>query len=75
MKTEKHVVAIHTEYIKLEALLKYTGIAETGGAAKEIIADGIVTVDGQVCTQRGKKLYPGSVVRLDNLEITVQAEE
>lgn len=75
MKTEKHTVAIHTEYIKLEALLKYMGITATGGEAKEIIREGAVSVDGEVCTQRGKKLYPGCVVRLENFEITVRAEE
>lgn len=50
-------VSIHTEYIKLDQLLKFSGIAETGSAAKEIILSGNVLVNGEVCTMRGKKLY------------------
>ena len=58
-------VAITTPFIKLDAFLKFSGVAETGGQAKEMIQEGLVTVDGAVCTQRGKKLVPGSVVSLD----------
>ena len=52
-------VAIHTEFIKLQDALKYANAAETGGMAKAAIQDGDVKVNGEVCTMRGKKLYPG----------------
>ena len=56
---ESRTIPIETEFIKLEALLKFSGLAETGGHAKELILDGQVTVNGEVCTQRGKKLRKG----------------
>ena len=52
-------LAIQTEFIKLEAALKYANLTSTGGEAKMEILEGNVTVDGEVCTMRGKKLYPG----------------
>lgn len=55
-------IAISTEFIKLDALLKFAGAADTGGAAKEAIQAGQVKVNGEVCTQRGKKCRPGDVV-------------
>ena len=64
-------ILIHTEYIKLEALLKYAGLAETGGEAKLLIQDGQVSVNGQVCTMRGKKLRGGDTVTLEGRTVTV----
>ena len=52
-------VVIGTEFIKLEAALKFCNATESGGMAKAVIQDGEVTVNGEVCTMRGKKLYPG----------------
>lgn len=52
-------VTIHTEFIKLEAALKLANAVSTGGEAKNLILDEQVTVNGEVCTMRGKKLYPG----------------
>ena len=75
MKKEKLVVAIHTEYIKLEALLNYAGVTGSGGDAKQLIISGLASVNGQVCLQRGKKLYPGDRAELDGIEITVSSEE
>ena len=65
-------INIDTEFIKLDALLKYAALTGSGGEAKALIQEGIVTVNGQVCTMRGKKLYPGDRVGLENvlLEIT-----
>ena len=51
-------VAITTEYIKLESFLKLANAVESGGMAKNFIQDGLVRVNGEVCTMRGKKLYP-----------------
>ena len=58
-KENKIPVVIGTEFIKLEAALKYANAVETGGMAKADIQDGQVLVNGEVCTMRGKKLYPG----------------
>lgn len=55
-------VAIHTPYIQLDALLKWVGIADTGGAAKSLIQSGEVQVNGAAETRRGRKLYPGDSV-------------
>ena len=52
-------VVIHTEFIKLQDAMKYANAAESGGMAKAAIQDGEVKVNGEVCTMRGKKLYPG----------------
>ncbi len=52
-------VVIATEFIKLEAALKFANAVESGGMGKAVIQDGEVTVNGEVCTMRGKKLYPG----------------
>ena len=62
-------VKIATEFIKLDALLKFSGVMETGGEAKEA---GKVRVNGEVCTMRGKKLRPGDVVELSGVRLTVQ---
>ena len=52
-------VKIRTDFIKLDAMLKYVNAVESGGMAKEVILEGEVKVNGEVCTMRGKKLYPG----------------
>lgn len=65
-------ITIHTEYIKLDALLKYAAAVGTGGEAKTVIAEGLVTVNGEVCTQRGRKLRAGDVVRFDRFVFDVQ---
>ena len=59
-------VVIGTEFIKLEAALKYANATESGGMAKAVIQDGLVKVNGEVCTMRGKKLYPGDKVEFEN---------
>ncbi len=58
----KEKVEIKTDFIQLQAFLKFMGIAETGGQAKEFIQDGIIRVNGEVCTARGKKLRNGDIV-------------
>ena len=64
-------ITIHTEFIKLQDLLKYANLVETGGMAKECVQGGEVTVNGDVCTMRGKKIRPGDVVSFDGQELTV----
>ena len=60
----QETVTISTPFIRLDALLKFKGEAETGGQAKELIHEGLVQVGGQVCLLRGKKLRPGDRVRV-----------
>jgi len=57
-------IAITTEFIKLDSFLKFAGVCETGGEAKILIQEGQVSVDGETCTMRGKKLYPGMTVQV-----------
>ena len=69
---EKASVSITTEYIKLDALLKLADAVSSGGEAKILIQEGEVAVNGETCTQRGKKLRPGDVAVLGGeVELTV----
>ena len=63
-------VNVAPPFIKLEQFLKFANIAETGGMAKLMITDGIVTVNGEVCLMRGKKLYNNDIVRVNFEEDT-----
>lgn len=62
---EKIETTITTEYIKLDQLLKYAGIAYSGAEAKDMVLNGIVSVNGEVCTMRGKKIRQGDKVTVD----------
>ena len=62
---ESYEIKIKTEYIKLQDLLKFAGAVETGGDAKLIIQEGRITVNGAVCTMRGKKMCPGDTACID----------
>ena len=66
---------IYTEFIKLEAALKLANTVESGGMAKAVIQEGEVLVNGEVCTMRGKKLYPGDHFSFngDTYVITIHA--
>lgn len=64
-------VNISTEFIKLDSLLKFAGLTDTGGLAKEIIQDGLVSVNGSVCTMRGKKIRPGDSVSVQGYTVNV----
>lgn len=68
---EKATVQIRTEFIKLQDLLKFAGAVETGGDAKLIIQEGRVSVNGEVCTMRGKKIRPGDDVAFQGAHYTV----
>lgn len=69
---EQQVISITTEYIKLEALLKLANLVGSGGEAKVLIQEGQVSVNGDVCTMRGKKLRPGDRVTFQWRELLVQ---
>ena len=64
-------VTITTEFIKLQDLLKFENLVESGGMAKEIIQNGEVVVNGEVCTMRGKKIRPGDDVLFEGMHYTV----
>ena len=70
-KTAAESVSIHTEFIKLQDLLKFANLVSSGGEAKERIQSGEVTVNGEVCTMRGKKCRPGDTVELDGQTIEI----
>ncbi len=69
-------VAITTEFIKLQDAMKYANIVYSGGEAKTLIQEGEVLVNGEVCTMRGKKLYPGDKFSFngDSYKITHASE-
>ncbi len=69
------IVTITTEYIKLQDLLKLADAVATGGEAKIQVQEGAVAVNGQVCTQRGKKIRPGDTVVYEKNEYGVQYED
>ena len=64
-------ITITTEYIKLQDLLKFAAVASTGGEAKIMVQEGQVTVNGEVCTQRGRKIRPGDDVCANGAHYTV----
>ena len=64
-------IRITTEFIKLQDLLKFASLVSTGGEAKIVITEGEVTVNGEVCTQRGRKIRPGDAVSYHGKNITV----
>lgn len=68
-------ITIFTDYIKLDSFMKLSNFVETGGEAKYVIADGLVRVNGAVCKQRGKKLYPGDIVIFDGNDIRIVADD
>lgn len=70
---QREEIQIRTEFIKLQDLLKFAGAVETGGDAKLIIQEGRVSVNGEICTMRGKKMRPGDCAVIDGeTELVVQ---
>lgn len=72
-KTSPLPVTIHTEFIKLEAAMKLSQ-AFSGGTAKTIIQEGEVSVNGEICTMRGKKLYQGDLFSFDGQDFIIVYE-
>jgi ribosome-associated protein len=64
-------IEITTGFIKLQQLLKFAGLCSTGAEAKIVITEGMVTVNGEVCTLRGKKMRSGDFCEYDGERITV----
>ena len=67
----EETIRIESDFIKLDSLLKFAALVGSGGEAKMAIADGLVSVNGEVCTMRGKKLWPGDRVNFCGTELVV----
>lgn len=67
-------ISINTEYIKLDSFLKLAAAVGSGGEAKQAVAEGLVTVNGEVCTMRGKKLRDGDKVGFGGDEYVIIKE-
>ena len=67
-------IEIHTEFIKLQDFLKFANAVESGGMAKNMILAEEVTVNGEVCTMRGKKLRPGDTVGFNGVSYEVTGD-
>ena len=65
-------IKIETDFIKLDSLLKYAALVGTGGEAKNAISEGMVRVNGEVCTMRGKKIRTGDRVSFHGRELSVE---
>ena len=72
---KKETVKINTQFIQLQSFLKFKGIAETGGQAKEFIQDGIIRVNGEVCTARCKKIRPGDIISAFAVDYEITNED
>lgn len=59
---QREKIEISTPFIKLDSLLKFAGAAEMGAVAKQLVQEGRVKVNGEVCTARGKKIKSGDIV-------------
>ena len=72
---QKETVAIITEFITMDKLLKFSGVADTGGQAFLMVEDGIVKLNGKLVTEKRKKVFPADVVNIDDqIELTITKE-
>lgn len=67
-------IAIKGSFIKLDSLLKFAALTASGGEAKSVINEGLVSVNGETCTARGKKIHPGDIVAFSDQKIMVTDE-
>ena len=65
---------IKEEFIRLDSALKFFGVVGTGGQAKMIIQDGLVSVNGEICTMRGKKIHNGDIIEFENIKFVIKNE-
>lgn len=72
---QKETIEITTATITMDKLLKFSGVADTGGQAFMMVEDGVVRLNGQLVTEKRKQIRPGDVVNIDDqIELTVIAE-
>ena len=62
-------MAIHTPVIQLDQLLKWEGIIDTGGQIRPMLEEGIISINGEITTERRKKIIPGDVVKIEGVGI------
>ena len=67
-------IEIHTDEIRLDQFLKWASLVSSGGEAKMLIVDGMVRLNGDIVTSRGKKVRPGDVLDIEGLEETLKVE-
>ena len=67
-------IKINEEFIRLDNLMKFSGLCNTGGRAKYLIQNGEVKLNGEICTMRGKKIRPGDKIEYQNRMIEVTAD-
>lgn len=65
------VIRLRDEYIKLGQALKASGLVESGAKAKEVITEGMVCVNGEADTRRGRKLYAGDIINFNGEEVKI----
>jgi ribosome-associated protein len=75
MKSENNVVSFSSEYIKLDSFLKLCCACGSGGEAKTAILDGMVSINGSICTERGKKVRNGDIIGFNGVKYTANREE
>ncbi len=68
-------IAINPPHIRLDQLLKFAGVVATGGEAKEAVLSGDVKVNGEVCLQRGKKIFPNDIVEIDDIRLVIEEKQ
>lgn len=73
-KSSVFPLVISTEFIKLDAALKFAAVVESGGEAKEVVQAGAVAVNGEICTMRGKKLHPGDRFSYDGKTFEIHGD-
>ena len=72
---QKEQIAIITEFITMDKLLKFSGVADTGGQAFLMVEDGIIKLNGKLVTEKRKKVFSGDIVNIDNqIELTITKE-
>lgn len=74
-KRRSEDVIIKTDFIRLDSFLKFKGIAETGGQAKQFIQDGIVKVNDEVCTARGRKIRNNDKISVFSVDYHIKNED
>lgn len=74
-KRHEEIIKINTEFIKLDSLLKFSGLAESGSFAKLMIEENSIKVNGERCTARGKKIRNGDIVSVKNIDLKVIHED
>ncbi len=74
LQIKEEPLAIRTDFIKLDQALKFCGVAETGGHAKELVEKGAVRVNGEECLSRGKKLFPGDTFVYKDIRFVLTKE-